>query len=66
MKVLIGGGTGFIGSALARQLKNKGHEVVVISRTQGAGKTSWDQIKREGLPPCDAVVNLAGKNIMAG
>ena len=32
MRVLILGGTGFIGSALARELMERGHEVVVSSR----------------------------------
>ena len=38
MKVLVTGATGFIGNALLIALKNKGHEIVVLTRDlQGAG-----------------------------
>lgn len=39
--VLTGGGTGFVGRELMRLLKNKGHEVTVISRQPGPGKITW-------------------------
>ncbi|XP_041031379.1 epimerase family protein SDR39U1, partial [Carcharodon carcharias] len=59
----IGGGTGFIGGALTQLLRNKGHEVGHISRNPGAGIT-WTGLAARGLPPCDAVVNLAGENVL--
>ncbi|XP_067869859.1 epimerase family protein SDR39U1 [Heterodontus francisci] len=40
MKILIGGGTGFVGGALTRLLRSKGHVVEHISRRPGAG-ISW-------------------------
>jgi NADH dehydrogenase len=35
MKVLVVGGTGFIGEALCRELDDRGHEVMALSRTPG-------------------------------
>ncbi|TSL47673.1 Epimerase family protein SDR39U1 [Bagarius yarrelli] len=58
------GGSGFIGSELTKLLKVKGHEVTVISRQPGLGRVTWTQLESAGLPDCDAVVNLAGENIL--
>jgi uncharacterized protein len=67
MQVLITGGSGFIGRALARTLAAEGHGVTVLSRTPAAA--------RGVLPPstvvvpdlagvtADAVVNLAGESL---
>ncbi|MEM9101734.1 MAG: TIGR01777 family oxidoreductase [Pseudomonadota bacterium] len=62
--VLVGGGTGFIGSALAQVLRARGDRVTLISRTPGPGRITWDDLRTGGLPACDAVVNLAGKHIL--
>lgn len=64
MQVIIGGGTGFLGSALRRLLQQKGHEVTVVSRSAGKGKITWNQLNRDGLPQCDAVVGLSGENVL--
>ena len=66
MKVLIAGGTGFLGSALVRSLKQDNHEVIVLTRRapnktdqlQWDGKTTagWGHIVNE----VDAVVELTG------
>ncbi|XP_044521126.1 epimerase family protein SDR39U1 isoform X1 [Gracilinanus agilis] len=64
MRVLIGGGTGFIGKALTHLLHSRGHEVTVVSRQPGAHRITWNELTSSGLPPCDAVVNLAGENIL--
>lgn len=64
MRVLVGGGTGFIGRALVEALKRKGHEVTIISRSQAPGKITWSEIAKLPLPECEAVVNLAGENIL--
>ncbi|XP_029436068.1 epimerase family protein SDR39U1 isoform X2 [Rhinatrema bivittatum] len=64
MRVLVGGGTGFVGRALTCLLKSKGHEVTIISRSPGPGRITWGDLPSKGLPPCDAAVNLAGENIM--
>ncbi len=66
MKVLIAGGTGFLGSALALSLKKDGHEGVVLTRRtpmtneqlQWDGKTTtgWGHIVNK----VEAVVNITG------
>ncbi|KAI0235163.1 Epimerase family protein SDR39U1 [Lamellibrachia satsuma] len=66
MKVLIGGGTGFIGSHLYKHLVTKGYEVTMISRHPADGIITWQDLHRHGLPPgLTAVVNLAGHNLMS-
>lgn len=64
MRVLVGGGTGFIGKALVRSLKQAGHEVTIISRSKAPGRITWSEISKSPLPECEAVVNLAGENIL--
>jgi uncharacterized protein YbjT (DUF2867 family) len=49
MKVVIGGGSGFVGSALVRSLAGDGHEVVVVSRAPEqvdlpARAVAWKQV----------------------
>ncbi|WP_439817675.1 TIGR01777 family oxidoreductase [Zavarzinia sp. CC-PAN008] len=62
--IVIGGGTGFIGSALARALVARGDHVTLISRQPGPGRMTWADLERDGLPRCDAVVNFAGQHIL--
>lgn len=62
--VVIGGGSGFIGSALAAALRARGDRVTLISRTPGSERITWEDLGRQGLPACNAVVNLAGKHIL--
>jgi hypothetical protein len=62
--VVIGGGSGFIGSALAAALRARGDAVTVISRAGGAGRLTWEDLASHGLPACDVVVNLAGQHIL--
>lgn len=64
LHVLIGGGSGFIGRALTAALRARGDRVTWISRTPGPDRITWDSLARDGLPPCDAVVNLAGMHIL--
>ncbi|XP_053739081.1 epimerase family protein SDR39U1 [Synchiropus splendidus] len=64
MKVLVGGGSGFVGRELTRLLRGKGHEVTVISRQPGPGRITWSQLQSSGLPPCDGAVNLAGEEVL--
>jgi uncharacterized protein len=67
--VLIAGGSGFIGTELARQLREEGHTVLVLVRrpAQSPTERAWDPEARwlrtgivEGV---DAVVNLSGASI---
>jgi len=62
--IIIGGGSGFIGSALTRSLRARGDRVTWISRTSGPDRITWGDLTVRGLPPCDAVVNLAGQHIL--
>ncbi len=62
--VVIGGGSGFIGSSLTKALQARGYRVTLISRTAGRGRITWDDLVNGGLPSCDAVVNLAGQHIL--
>ncbi|KAK1152019.1 epimerase family protein SDR39U1 [Acipenser oxyrinchus oxyrinchus] len=64
MKVVVGGGSGFVGRTLTQLLSSRGHEVTVISRQPGPGRITWDELSSKGLPPCDGAVNLAGENVL--
>ncbi|MEM9403999.1 MAG: TIGR01777 family oxidoreductase [Pseudomonadota bacterium] len=64
MHVVIGGGSGFIGTALSQALRARGDTVTVISRTAGKGRITWEDVAAGRFPQCDAVVNLAGKHIL--
>jgi uncharacterized protein (TIGR01777 family) len=75
MRVIITGGTGLIGSALANSLAKDGHEVVVLSRSKhktaglapGVRLVEWDARTADGwgdlADGAGAIVNLAGESI---
>jgi uncharacterized protein (TIGR01777 family) len=65
MHILITGGTGLIGRALAEKLAFEGHTVAILSRTGGDFK--WN-VKEQYMDPLafenvDAIVHLAGAGI---
>lgn len=64
LHVVIGGGSGFIGTALTRALRKRGDAVTWISRQSGPGRITWEDIAKSGLPSCDVMVNLAGQHIL--
>src|SRR5688500_8573177 len=71
MRVVIAGGTGFLGSALAERLQSGGHEVHILSRRPAAGAIRWSPDGTIGpwaaaLDGADAIVNLAGESIASG
>ncbi|RJQ19422.1 MAG: TIGR01777 family protein [Nitrospiraceae bacterium] len=71
MNILITGGTGFIGTALCRELRNTGHTVIVTSRRRSDSKEklTWDPpdlIPPDVISNFDAVINLAGEPIASG
>ncbi len=45
-------------------LRTRGDRVTIISRYTGEDRIIWDDVKNNGLPQCDAVINLAGKHIL--
>jgi uncharacterized protein (TIGR01777 family) len=61
MKIVIGGGSGYVGQALTASLRGDGHDVVVLSRRPGEF-TAWEDAAAE-VDGADAVVNLAGVSI---
>ncbi len=73
MKIIIPGGTGQVGTLLARALSRDGHEVVVLSRTQSASERAWRTVAWDGrtvasewareVDGADAVINLAGRSV---
>lgn len=75
MRVLITGGTGLIGSALAAELAQAGHEVIVLTRNPdkaqglpaGVRAERWDGRTAQGwghlADGAGAIVNLAGASI---
>ena len=70
MKIVIPGGSGQVGTVLARALHHEGHDVVVLSRRPQARTwrvLAWDGVTLGGwskeLDGCDAVINLAGRSV---
>lgn len=63
-RVLVGGGSGFVGRRVVSMLRARGHEVTVVGRRRRAGAVdcAWDELRSvEGY---GAVVNLAGAPIL--
>lgn len=79
MRIVITGGTGFLGKALAARLAQDGHEVIALSRNPdvkrvdtppGVAVTRWDGRSSAGWAQladgAGAIVNLAGESIAGG
>lgn len=71
MKIVLPGGSGQVGTVLARAFQRAGHEPVVLSRQRDADKpwrtVEWDAATLgdwvNELEGADAVVNLAGRSV---
>ena len=70
MKIVLPGGSGQVGTLLARRFQEDGHHVIVLSRTpvHAAWKiTPWDAATLGAwateLDGADVVINLAGRNV---
>jgi uncharacterized protein len=74
MKIVIAGGSGFIGQTLTQLLLNEGHSVVILTRKEkkSSGKIEYVRWLDEGASPekeignADAFINLAGVSINDG
>src|SRR3954453_10819650 len=63
MRVAVTGATGTIGREVVRQLRERGDEVVAVSRDPGSAgieAVGWDGLDLSGF---DGVINLAGSPI---
>ncbi len=76
MRVFVTGGTGLVGSVLARRLTERGDSVVLLTRRPDHAKQTADKKSTvvagdptqagpwmDAINDCDAVVNLAGEGI---
>lgn len=70
LKIVIPGGTGQIGNILARHFHSRGHQVVVLARSEKL--VPWRVVRWDGatlgdwtaeLERADVVVNLAGRSV---
>lgn len=74
MKVLVTGGTGFIGTALCQSLLAEGHQVAVLTRNRERASQHFQgrvlalealgELTKATAP--EAIVNLAGQNLGSG
>jgi uncharacterized protein (TIGR01777 family) len=60
MRVAVTGGTGTIGREVVRRLRERGDDVVIVSREPGDATVTWDQLDLSGF---DGVIHLAGSPI---
>ncbi len=70
MKIVIPGGSGQVGTALARAFTDSGDEVVVLSRSESAADwrvVKWDAKNlgdwTEEIDRADVIINLAGRSV---
>ena len=61
MRILLTGGTGFVGTALNEALKSQGHETVLLTRHDVP--PPGVALAPHWLAGVDAIVNMAGESI---
>ncbi|RTR26169.1 TIGR01777 family protein [Robertmurraya yapensis] len=72
MKIVIAGGTGFVGKALTKRLIDKGHKVIILTRkgSQTGGNPTFHQWLTGGssssIQDIDVMINLAGESLSSG
>jgi uncharacterized protein len=73
VKILVTGGTGFLGGPLVEALRADGHDVVVLTRrpARGPGEVQWApaagfDVWARAFEGAGAVINLAGEPIAEG
>lgn len=62
-KIVLAGGTGFVGKYFSEQFKALGYQVVIISRNNA--HIQWDKHEEieEALDDAEMLINLAGKSV---
>jgi hypothetical protein len=72
-KIVLAGGSGYLGNVLADYYKDKAKEIIIFSRREGGGK--WSNVKtvvwdaetlgnwEKELEGADLLINLCGKNV---
>jgi uncharacterized protein (TIGR01777 family) len=73
-KIVVAGGSGFIGEQLVRRLLSRGDEVAVLTRNpskvHGGRALAWDPASEgswmDEVAAADVVINLAGENVGGG
>jgi uncharacterized protein (TIGR01777 family) len=70
LRIVIAGGSGQVGTILARHFHSQGHSVIVLSRTTFPAPwrmVAWNGVSLDSwirhLDKADAVINLAGRNV---
>jgi uncharacterized protein (TIGR01777 family) len=77
MRIIVAGGTGFIGTALTKSLLAEGHQVWILTRNlqtarlvEGARGIGWDGRTTTGwkelVSQVDAIINLTGESLGSG
>ncbi len=77
MKILIAGGSGYIGTALTGLLNMQNHQIIILSRNppkksllKNVEIVNWDGFSTNGwghlAGEVDAIVNLSGENLAGG
>ena len=71
-RIIIAGGSGFVGPAIASALAARGDDVVILTRAPQRYQGPWRAVEWDGqtlgdwareIDGADAVINLAGKNV---
>lgn len=77
MRIIVAGGSGFVGTALTKSLLEEGHQVWILTRNpntarlaEGTRGIGWDSRTTTGwgelVSQVDAIVNLAGESLGSG
>jgi uncharacterized protein (TIGR01777 family) len=66
MRIVIPGGSGHLGTLLARDFTKRGDDVLVLSRKPGPEAHPWrvEPWSRAAFDGADVVINLAGRSVM--
>ncbi|QBR91469.1 TIGR01777 family oxidoreductase [Nocardioides euryhalodurans] len=70
MRVVVAGGSGFLGSPLVAHLRDRGHTVTVLTRRASGGEqeSTWDpyggRLDQGVIGQADVVVNVAGSGLL--